>query len=634
MTAEMEVDESPRPSIIINIKRKLSNLVQVEVEPVGKWFHNHQISRGKVHHHSAGGGNVSDEEPSEEDDDDVPDVEIEDDIRFLRSLDPADWKNQDHYAVLGLKKYRYKASDDDIKKAYRSMVLKHHPDKRKGAGEEIREDDDYFTCITKAYEIIGVPSKRRAYDSVDSEFDNEIPTPNAVKKKDFFEVLDLFLKGMQGGPQGSMSLLWGSRTIAKKRVIFFSPVVLSETGFYNFWFDFDSWREFSSWMKGEGKGTNREERRWIEKQNKAERARRKKEETARIRRLVDMCYNADPRIIKFKEEEKERKLAIKKAKQDSIRQRIEEEEKLKKAEEERLRLEREAEEAQLKAKMEAEKKEREAIKKALKKERKTLRVICKDHNYYTEDDSERVQLMTDVEYLCEALQSADLRVLNEQLSQNGRDINEGKNLLLKHVATVKAKVQQERDQTGKTSKSTGSGGRDSNSTKNWAADDIQLLIKAVNLFPAGTSRRWDVVAEYLNQHSTVNQNRIAKEVLNKAKELQNSDQQMKDAAKKNAFQAMEKNSSANSACNESKPSLRLESPQEMLGVNLTPWSADEQRLLEQALKTYPASTGDRWDRIADCVPNRSKKDCMKRYKELVEMVKAKKAAQAAASSKK
>lgn len=103
--------------------------------------------------------------------------------------------------------------------------------------------------------------------------------------------------------------------------------------------------------------------------------------------------------------------------------------------------------------------------------------------------------MTDVEYLCEALQSADLRALNEELSQNGRDINEGKNLLLKHVATVKAKVQQERDETGKTSKSTGSGGRDTNSTKNWAADDIQLLIKAVNLFPAGTSRRLVVILD-------------------------------------------------------------------------------------------------------------------------------------------
>lgn len=30
------------------------------------------------------------------------------------------------------------------------MVLKHHPDKRKAAGEQIGEgDNDYFTCITK-----------------------------------------------------------------------------------------------------------------------------------------------------------------------------------------------------------------------------------------------------------------------------------------------------------------------------------------------------------------------------------------------------------------------------------------------------------------------------------------------------
>lgn len=95
---------------------------------------------------------------------------------------------------------------------------------------------------------------------------------------------------------------------------------------------------------------------------------------------------------------------------------------------------------------------------------------------------------------------------------------------------------------------------------------------------------------------------------------------------------------------------------------MTPWTADEQRLLEQALKTYPASLSDRWERIAEAIPNRSKKECMKRYKvnnknavalyfsalslltsisccccfltfffkkELVELVRAKKSAQAA-----
>ena len=79
--------------------------------------------------------------------------------------------------------------------------------------------------------------------------------------------------------------------------------------------------------------------------------------------------------------------------------------------------------------------------------------------------------------------------------------------------------------------------------------------------------------------------------------------------------------------------VRTETAAEVQGVNLTPWSAEEQKLLEQALKTYPASLGtERWERISDCLPNRSKKDCMKRYKEIAEIVRAKKAALAAAKS--
>lgn len=46
----------------------------------------------------------------------------------------------------------------------------------------------------------------------------------------------------------------------------------------------------------------------------------------------------------------------------------------------------------------------------------------------------------------------------------------------------------------------------------------------------------------------------------------------------------------------------------------TPWTPAEQKLLEQALKTYPASVSDRWDQISACIPSRSKKECMKRYK--------------------
>ena len=80
-------------------------------------------------------------------------------------------------------------------------------------------------------------------------------------------------------------------------------------------------------------------------------------------------------------------------------------------------------------------------------------------------------------------------------------------------------------------------------------------------------------------------------------------------------------------------SVRTESAAEVQGLNVTPWSAEEQKLLEQALKTYPAALGsERWEKISACLPNRSKKDCMKRYKEIAEIVRAKKAAQAAAKA--
>jgi len=48
--------------------------------------------------------------------------------------------------------------------------------------------------------------------------------------------------------------------------------------------------------------------------------------------------------------------------------------------------------------------------------------------------------------------------------------------------------------------------------------------------------------------------------------------------------------------------------------NAAPWTTEEQKLLEQALKSYPVSTPERWEKIAAAVPGRSKKDCMKRYK--------------------
>ena len=89
---------------------------------------------------------------------------------------------------------------------------------------------------------------------------------------------------------------------------------------------------------------SRDDKRYTEKKNKTERARRKKEDTARLRQLVDLTLSLDPRIKRIKQEEKEAREAKKKGKVGgpngmSAKQKAEEDKK--KAEEEAKRKEEE-----------------------------------------------------------------------------------------------------------------------------------------------------------------------------------------------------------------------------------------------------------------------------------------------------
>jgi molecular chaperone DnaJ len=64
---------------------------------------------------------------------------------------------RDYYAVLGLEKG---ASEDDIKKAYRRLAVKFHPDKNQG--DKVAEEN--FKELGEAYEVLSEPQKRAAYD--------------------------------------------------------------------------------------------------------------------------------------------------------------------------------------------------------------------------------------------------------------------------------------------------------------------------------------------------------------------------------------------------------------------------------------------------------------------------------------
>jgi len=82
---------------------------------------------------------------------------------------------KDYYKILGVAK---SASDDEIKKAYRKMALKYHPDKNKSPDAE-----EKFKEIAEAYDVLGDPEKRKMFDQFGEEG----------------------LKGAPGGPSGAGS---------------------------------------------------------------------------------------------------------------------------------------------------------------------------------------------------------------------------------------------------------------------------------------------------------------------------------------------------------------------------------------------------------------------------------------------
>ncbi len=104
----------------------------------------------------------------------------------------------DYYEVLGVKK---DSSSQDIKKAYRKLAMKYHPDRNKGD----KEAEEKFKKISEAYAVLSDAEKRKQYDTFGaSGFQQRYSQEDIFRGFDLGDILKEFgLGGMGTGFRGS-----------------------------------------------------------------------------------------------------------------------------------------------------------------------------------------------------------------------------------------------------------------------------------------------------------------------------------------------------------------------------------------------------------------------------------------------
>ena len=133
-------------------------------------------------------------------------------------------------------------------------MLKHHPDKKAGqVGDS--NDDGFFKCIQKAFDVLTNPERRRQFDSVDPHyelFESDVPTASQITKatdptKAFFKhFAPVFEREARFSRKQPVPMLGG----------YDDPKDVVE-GFYDFWYNFDSWRSFEYLDKEVNEGSDK-----------------------------------------------------------------------------------------------------------------------------------------------------------------------------------------------------------------------------------------------------------------------------------------------------------------------------------------------------------------------------------------
>jgi curved DNA-binding protein len=110
---------------------------------------------------------------------------------------------KDYYKILEVSK---SASKDEIKKAYRKLALKYHPDHNKGD----KAAEAKFKDLSEAYAVLSDPEKKKQYDMFGAEgFQNRFSQEDIFRSFDFGSIFSEFGFGGGGRSQNIFSQMFG-----------------------------------------------------------------------------------------------------------------------------------------------------------------------------------------------------------------------------------------------------------------------------------------------------------------------------------------------------------------------------------------------------------------------------------------
>nr|CAD7194770.1 unnamed protein product [Timema douglasi] len=156
----------------------------------------------------------------------------------------------------------------------------------------------------------------------------------------------------------------------------------------------------------------------------------------------------------------------------------------------------------------------------------------------------------------------------------------------------------------------------------WTDDDLVELIRLVKKFPPGTPSRWEKVGSAMNR-SVGEVTHMAKKVKDDGYRVGKPEGEVEedspDDDKRRKVKTKGGKLGAKLLGSEEDGSDEGEGEKEPI------WGQPQQKALEIALIKFPkGGTQDRWEKIAKCVPGKTKEECILRYKQLVELVKKRK----------